>query len=90
MTRWSRITVLAMTLLVPSLDALGELRFPPPEFESGYQFPQTTAPGAKAVNDVELDMEMTKTVETSVMYNTFVQAMVKRIEGIRIAIADKI
>jgi len=49
MTRWSRITVLAMTLLVPSLDALGELRFPPPEFESGYQFPQTTAPGAKAV-----------------------------------------
>jgi len=49
MTRWARILVLAMTLLVPSVDALGELRFPPPEFETGYQFPQTTVPGPKAV-----------------------------------------
>jgi flagellar basal-body rod protein FlgB len=46
--------------------------------------------GGKEVNDVELDMEMTKTAETSVMYNTFVQAIVKRIDGIRIAIADKV
>jgi NAD-dependent dihydropyrimidine dehydrogenase PreA subunit len=33
-----------MALLVPCLGAQGEMRFPPPEFESGYQFPQTTHP----------------------------------------------
>jgi len=49
MTRWTRITVLILALLMPSLNALGELRFPPPEFESGYQFPPTTTPAAQSV-----------------------------------------
>jgi NosR/NirI family nitrous oxide reductase transcriptional regulator len=39
MTRVARITVFAAALLVPCFSALGELRFPPPEFESGYRFP---------------------------------------------------
>jgi NosR/NirI family nitrous oxide reductase transcriptional regulator len=49
MTRWARITACVIVLQVLSLDALGELRFPPPEFESGYQLPQTTSPAARAV-----------------------------------------
>ncbi|RPJ28183.1 MAG: hypothetical protein EHM35_13805, partial [Planctomycetaceae bacterium] len=49
MTRWARITASLVVLLMPSLNAMGELRFPPPEFESGYQFPQTTSPAARAV-----------------------------------------
>lgn len=49
MARWARITVFTIILLAPSLDALGELRFPPPEFESGYQFPPTTVPPPKVV-----------------------------------------
>jgi len=40
MTRFARILTFTMALLVPCLSAVGELRFPPPEFESGYQFPQ--------------------------------------------------
>jgi len=49
MTRWARIAAFMVVLLTPSLSALGELRFPPPEFESGYQFPQTTTPAAQSV-----------------------------------------
>ena len=48
MTRWARITAFVIVLQMPSLDALGELRFPPPEFESGYRFPQTTSPAARS------------------------------------------
>jgi NosR/NirI family transcriptional regulator, nitrous oxide reductase regulator len=40
MARLARIAVFAVTLLVPCFSALGELRFPPPEFESGYRFPE--------------------------------------------------
>jgi NosR/NirI family nitrous oxide reductase transcriptional regulator len=47
MTRWARITTCLIVLLMPSLGAPAELRFPPPEFESGYQFPQTTSPPAR-------------------------------------------
>ena len=47
MTRFARIIALTMALLVPCLDALGEMRFPPPEFESGYEFPQTALPTAR-------------------------------------------
>jgi len=48
MTRWARITAFIIVLQTLSLDALGELRFPPPEFESGYRFPQTTSPAARS------------------------------------------
>jgi NosR/NirI family nitrous oxide reductase transcriptional regulator len=41
MTRFACIAVFTGALLVPCLSALGELRFPPPEFESGYRFPET-------------------------------------------------
>ena len=40
MTRLPCITAFLVALLVPCLDALGELRFPPPEFESGYRLPE--------------------------------------------------
>lgn len=40
MTRLVRIAVLSLALLVPGVSALGELRFPPPQFESGYRFPE--------------------------------------------------
>jgi NAD-dependent dihydropyrimidine dehydrogenase PreA subunit len=49
MTRWARLIAFLIVLLVPSLDALGEIRFPPPEFESGHQFPPTTSPPAQPV-----------------------------------------
>jgi NosR/NirI family nitrous oxide reductase transcriptional regulator len=39
MTRCARITAFIVALAVPCLSMAGELRFPPPEFESGYQFP---------------------------------------------------
>lgn len=44
MTRFTWLTTFAVILLIPSLDVLGELRFPPPDFESGYEFPETTVP----------------------------------------------
>jgi polyferredoxin len=40
MTRFACIAVFLLALLIPCLAAVGELRFPPPEFESGYQFPE--------------------------------------------------
>ncbi len=39
MTRFACITAFTLALLVPCLQAWGELRFPPPEFESGYRLP---------------------------------------------------
>jgi NosR/NirI family nitrous oxide reductase transcriptional regulator len=36
-------------LLTLCLSARAEIRFPPPEFESGYTFPQTTSPAAQPV-----------------------------------------
>jgi NosR/NirI family nitrous oxide reductase transcriptional regulator len=47
MTHMARTIVFLVALLVPSALAQGELRFPPPEFESGYQLPQTTTPPAR-------------------------------------------
>ena len=55
MTRFACITIFAVVLLVPCLDALAELRFPPPEFESGYEFPQTTDPASQSVAYEYLD-----------------------------------
>ena len=55
MTRFACILVFAVVLLVPCLDALAELRFPPPEFESGYEFPQTTDPASQSVAYEYLD-----------------------------------
>ncbi len=49
MMRFACITTFLITLLVPRLGAQGEIRFPPPEFESGYQFPATTSPVAQPV-----------------------------------------
>jgi len=48
MTRFACITAFLMALLVPCLNARAELRFPPPEFESGYEFPEMTVPAAKS------------------------------------------
>ncbi len=44
MTRFACILTFAGALLLPCLAAMGALPFPPPEFESGYQFPETTVP----------------------------------------------
>ncbi|MBN1506131.1 MAG: 4Fe-4S binding protein [Sedimentisphaerales bacterium] len=55
MTRWARIITFVTVLLIPSLNALGEIRFPPPEFESGYQLPPTTSPPAQPVMREYLD-----------------------------------
>lgn len=43
------IAPVLLALLVCCLTAQGEIRFPPPEFESGYTFPQTTSPSAQSV-----------------------------------------
>lgn len=48
MTRFACIITFAGTLLLPCLTATGALPFPPPEFESGYQFPEMTVPPARA------------------------------------------
>jgi NosR/NirI family nitrous oxide reductase transcriptional regulator len=48
MTRFACITAFLTALLVPCLSARAELRFPPPEFESGYEFPEMTVPAAKS------------------------------------------
>lgn len=47
MTRFACITTFTLVLLMPSLGAMAELPFPPPEFESGYEFPETTVPAAR-------------------------------------------
>jgi NosR/NirI family nitrous oxide reductase transcriptional regulator len=47
MSRLTRIVAFLAVLLPASLPALGEIRFPPPEFESGYQLPETTVPPAR-------------------------------------------
>jgi NAD-dependent dihydropyrimidine dehydrogenase PreA subunit len=49
MTRFARLTVFIVTLLVPCLRSQGEIRFPPPEFESGYAFPDAVSPAAQPV-----------------------------------------
>jgi NosR/NirI family nitrous oxide reductase transcriptional regulator len=52
MSRLARITAFVAVLLLGPLAALGEIRFPPPEFESGYQLPQaTTPPSSPAVHE---------------------------------------
>lgn len=49
MTRFVCITAFLMILLVPCMEVQGEIRFPPPEFESGYQLPGTTTPAPQPV-----------------------------------------
>jgi len=44
MMRFVRLTAFLVALLVPCLRARGEIRFPPPDFESGYELPVTTTP----------------------------------------------
>lgn len=43
------IASVLLILLVLCLSVQAEIRFPPPEFESGYTFPQTTSPAAQPV-----------------------------------------
>lgn len=45
-----------MILLIPCVGVQGEIRFPPPEFESGYQLPGTTTPAAQPVWREYVDM----------------------------------
>jgi len=45
-----------MILLIPCVGVQGEIRFPPPEFESGYQLPSTTTPAAQPVWREYVDM----------------------------------
>lgn len=56
MTPFARTTAFLFVLLVSCLEAWGEIRFPPPEFESGYTFPETTAPAAQPVFREYLDV----------------------------------
>ena len=49
MTRLACLTAFLVALLVPCLGARGEIRFPPPDFESGYQLPGTTTPAPQPV-----------------------------------------
>jgi len=44
MTRFALLTVCAAVLLGSSLDVLADYRFPPPDFESGYELLDTTTP----------------------------------------------
>ncbi|HOV78365.1 MAG TPA: 4Fe-4S binding protein, partial [Sedimentisphaerales bacterium] len=44
MARLARLIILVVVTLIPCLPVQGEIRFPPPEFESGYEFPQTVSP----------------------------------------------
>ncbi|MBP8910456.1 MAG: 4Fe-4S binding protein [Phycisphaerae bacterium] len=44
MARLARLMILVVVTLIPCLPVQGEIRFPPPEFESGYEFPQTASP----------------------------------------------
>jgi NosR/NirI family nitrous oxide reductase transcriptional regulator len=47
MSRLARIAAFIVIPLLAPLAALGEIRFPPPEFESGYRLPETTVPPAR-------------------------------------------
>jgi len=47
MARLVRLTVFAIVLLAPSLAVCGQYRFPPPDFESGYELPDTAVPPAR-------------------------------------------
>jgi NAD-dependent dihydropyrimidine dehydrogenase PreA subunit len=49
MMRFARLSIFTVALLIPCLRAQGEIRFPPPQFENGYTFPQTTSPAAQPV-----------------------------------------
>jgi NosR/NirI family transcriptional regulator, nitrous oxide reductase regulator len=55
MTRLTCLTVVILALATPGFVAYGEIRFPPPEFESGYEFPETTTPAAQSVYHEYLD-----------------------------------
>lgn len=44
MARLARLMILVVVTLIPCLPVQGEIRFPPPEFESGYEFPKTASP----------------------------------------------
>ncbi|MBP7049491.1 MAG: 4Fe-4S binding protein [Phycisphaerae bacterium] len=49
MNRLVRIAAFLTVLLAAGAETQGEIRFPPPEFESGYQFPETTTPAPQPV-----------------------------------------
>ena len=47
MVRLARLTIFVAVLLAPSLAVCEEYRFPPPDFESGYELPETEVPPAR-------------------------------------------
>lgn len=49
MTRLACFLTIAVALLIPCLVAQGEMRFPPPEFETGYEYPDMTTPGPRSI-----------------------------------------
>src|SRR5512136_33758 len=46
---WSPLAIALLLFSLLANVALGEQRFPPPDFESGHQLPVTTTPAARAV-----------------------------------------
>jgi NosR/NirI family nitrous oxide reductase transcriptional regulator len=49
MNPFVHIAAFLTVLLAAGAETQGEIRFPPPEFETGYQFPETTTPAPQAV-----------------------------------------
>jgi NosR/NirI family nitrous oxide reductase transcriptional regulator len=72
MTRLACIIAFLMAVSAPALAAQAELRFPPPEFESGYQFPQAAPlPTARAVFYEYLDTALLVVVLLASTYLIF-------------------
>jgi NosR/NirI family nitrous oxide reductase transcriptional regulator len=72
MTRLARTIAFLMLLSAPAFAAQAELRFPPPEFESGYQFPQAAPlPTARAVFYEYLDTALLVVVLLASTYLIF-------------------
>ena len=55
-TRWFIILILTGLWLVFAESALAAARFPPPDFESGYQLPETTYPPTRATSQEIADV----------------------------------
>jgi len=55
MRRFGAIAVLALWVAGLSIEAAGIERFPPPDFETGYEFPDTTTPPPHSVGREYLD-----------------------------------
>jgi NosR/NirI family nitrous oxide reductase transcriptional regulator len=72
MTRLACIIAFLMAVSAPALAAQAELRFPPPEFESGYRFPQAAPlPTARAVLYEYLDTALLVVVLLAATYLIF-------------------